>query len=599
MFDINKKNTWLVFSFYQNGKKKKQQESCCLHTICQRKRIKRRKAFTILVTIKLEKFCPYKRFLGKYSVVFLYIKSFLQTCLACKYKLYNIQISSITNLFSRTENFDETTTVFTLTNGSLEVIIRIGDISKEICDVIVNPTNEMMVPNGGLDSIIHNSMGQFFTDQVVAIHKEMQENSCPVGQSRIFISKFDPGENDARFVISTVGPTYTEAEKERAAFLLQSCYYTSLALANLYQLSSIAYPAISCGANHYPPNEAARVAIESVRQFAYNVKSVRFVLFDRPMYDVFVQEWTDFAQRVNKEADMNDYSSESSEKSNVPPPTSPKPSARYCVLCKDGQLPIDRQLLCNSCSGLTRPEIFNNFLLRLRAAGDKSYEELVHECQLLKPVLRSYPLVYTPAQIFDQSIHTRDPVAEHYLQQHCDRNFRNYMPMSVVGDGNCFYNTFVKLAAAGTITDASSLTPVELRARNVVELVLNVDEYSAQYDHFSSILDKFEDYARKEMVRDTNYAAIWDLLSISTVLNISVVSIYPKVNGPEDTIYQNLNNALFVPLSNEDITDNQEKKLEATEVRLLFSHCNKPFARFSKVKEEWIPNHFVPLLSFR
>jgi O-acetyl-ADP-ribose deacetylase (regulator of RNase III) len=504
-------------------------------------------------------------------------------------------------------NIDDNTTGFTFTNGSLEVVIRNGDLSQEPCDVIVNPTNEKMEPNGGLDSHIHSHMGQFFTDQVVAIHKEMQDNSCPVGQSRIFIAKFNPDENQARFVINTVGPTYSEAEQERAAFLLQSCYCTSLALANLYQLSSIAYPAISCGVKHYPPNEAVRVAIESIRQFAFNVKHVRFVLFDRGVYDIFVQEWTDYAQRVNKEANItdqtSDYASEPPKKTNIPPPVPPKPSARYCVLCKERQLPIDRQLLCLVCSELTRPEIFIKFLSNLRAAGDKSYDDLVNECQLLKPILKSYPLVYTPAQIFDQSIHKRDPVAEHYLQQHCDKNYRNFMPMAVAGDGNCFYNTFVKLGGVGTTTDASTLTPVELRARNVVELVLNIDAYEAQYGHFSSLLDKFQDYATTEMVRDTNYTAVWDLLSIPTVLDINMISVYPKVNGTEDKLCQFLNNALFIPVSNEDNMDDQEKKTEALavnkEIRLLFSHCNRPIIGFSKKKQEWTPNHFVPLLNFR
>ena len=64
----------------------------------------------------------------------------------------------------------------------------------------------------------------------------------------------------------------------------------------------------------------------------------------------------------------------------------------------------------------------------------------------------------------------------------------------------------------GTTTDASTLTPVELRARNIVELVLNVDAYRAQYNNVSAILDEFENYVRFEMVRDTNYVGIWDLL---------------------------------------------------------------------------------------
>jgi O-acetyl-ADP-ribose deacetylase (regulator of RNase III) len=488
-------------------------------------------------------------------------------------------------------------------NGSLDVTIRNGDLSKESCDVIVNPTNVSMCPDGGLDSLVHQSMGQFFTDQVVAIHKDMKANSCPHGQSRIFIAKFTREENDARYVISTVGPLYSNEDKDRAAFLLKSCYYTSLALANLYQLSSIAYPAISCGANGFPADEAANVAIESIRNYSYNVKDVRFVLYDRWIYDTFVQEWTNYAQRVNREANISDQitsdtTSESPQKSKIPP----KPSARYCVLCKERQLPIDRQLLCLNCSNLTRPELFSNFLSNLRAAAEKSYDDLRKECQLLKPILKSYPLAYNPAQIFDQSIHQRDPVAEHYLQSHCDKAFRNKLPMAIVGDGNCFYNTFVKLGGVGTTTDASTLTPVELRARNIVELVLNVDVYRSQYYDLSTILDNFEKYVREEMVRDTNYVAIWDLLSIPTVLNIQMISIYPKVNGPDDLHCRYLNGKLYIPLQTETDVDNQEKQTETStipkEVKLLFSNCNRPSLGLSKNKKDWLPNHFVPLLGF-
>ncbi|CAF1429075.1 unnamed protein product [Rotaria sordida] len=494
---------------------------------------------------------------------------------------------------------------FTFTNGSLDVVIRLGDLSQESCDAIVNSTNSSLVPDGGLDAIIHEKMGQFFTDQVVAVHKDMQVNSCPIGQSRIFIGKFNREPNDPRFVISTAGPIYTEPEKERAGFLLQSCYYTSLALANIYQLTSIAYPAISCGANHFPPDEAARVAIDSIRRFSYNIKDVRFVLWDRATYDVFVQEWTDYAQQVNKDANktdqMNDDTSEQLKKPKIPPPVPPKPSARYCVLCKQQKIPADRETLCLDCSQLIRSELFRKFLSNLRIASEKSYDELVHECQLLQPILKLYSLIYTPAKVFDPSIHMRDPISEHYVQQYCDKHFRNSIPLSIAGDGNCFYNTFVKLAGNASTTDGSTLTPIELRARNVVELVLNTDVYRSQYDRLSPILDKFEDYVRREMVRDTNYAAVWDLLSIPTILNIHLTCAYPKVNGPDDLNCQYLNNAQFIPLVEHHAANNQEKKSETSSivqnVRLLFSNCHRLNNGLSKEKREWVPNHFVPLLN--
>ncbi|CAF0812057.1 unnamed protein product [Adineta steineri] len=501
------------------------------------------------------------------------------------------------------EKNDETSTRFTFTNGSLIVLIRNGDLSQEPCDALVNSTNTWMNPSGGLDKGIHQLMGQFFTDQVVSIHIAMKEDSCQIGQSRIFVAHYDDKNINTRFIINTVGPVYSEETKEYATFLLKSCYHTSLALANLYQLCSIAYPAISCGAHHFPPQEAARVSIESIREFSYNVKDVRFVLFDTATYEIFLKEWTDYAQKVNREANSIDQTPVVVNESSKTLSSTSISSTNYCILCQDKKLSVDEQLLCNDCLKMARAEMFNAILTRLRLAAEKSYDELKHVCQMLKPILKSYPLVYTPVQIFDQSIHKRDHIAETYLQTYCTKEFRNFMPMAIIGDGNCFYNAFVKLGGggAGTTTDTMTLTSVELRARNIIELVLNIDDYIAQYGHLSCFLENFEDYVRKEMMHDTNLVAIWDLLSIPTVLNITLISVYPKVNDDDDLHHQYINNMLFIPLIHED--ENQEQNngpiIINKEVRLLFSNGNRVMMDPSQKKDNWLPNHFVPLLNFK
>ncbi|CAF0804712.1 unnamed protein product [Adineta ricciae] len=493
------------------------------------------------------------------------------------------------------KKIDDKCTLFVFTNGSLTVAVRQGDIGNEICDALVNSTNRCMNPNGGVDSSIHIKMGQFYTDQVASIHKAMEENACPVGQSRIFIAKFDLKEEDVPFVINTVGPVYTEAEKEHAAFMLGSCYNSSLTLANIYQLTSIAFPAISCGANHFPPREAARVAIESVRQFSCNIKDVRFVLFDRLVYKAFLREWTKYAQQVNNET----HTTNSLLSMTIS--TEPKPAGRYCVICKEQRLPIDRQLLCSTCSDLTRSEIFSRFLARLRIAADISYNELIHECEVLKPILRSYPLFYAPIKTFDANIHKRDNVAEDYLSGYCTKEFHNSKPITIVGNGHCLYDSFVRLVEAGG-TATSALTPIELRARNVVELILNIRAYQAQYRHLSAVLGKFEEYAIKEMVRDSTFVSAWDLLSLPTVLNISITCAYPSVNGEKDREFTALNNALFIPLVKDNDTSHKsaEASSELIQIKLLFSHSHRPIVdSSSKNKTKWTPNHFVPLLGLK
>ncbi|UJR21664.1 hypothetical protein I4U23_024741 [Adineta vaga] len=494
------------------------------------------------------------------------------------------------------ENPNKETAIFTFANGSLKVTIQQGDLSRAVCDAIVNPTNSSMIHNGGLDTKIHTKMGQYFTDQVVAINNKLGQNACPVGQSRIFISRFNREESIPQFIINTVGPFYKKEEHEQGLFHLQSCYYTSLALANLYSLSSIAYPAISCGAFKFPLNEAAKVGIKSVREYSNQVKDVRFILYDSAVFDVFVQEWTNYSQQINKEANVDN----DRDRCRTPPPPTPPPSAaRHCIVCKQKQLQQNQPHLCNNCSNLTRPDMFKQFLQQLRFAAEKSLGHLQEECTKLKPLLSSYPLVYMPIEVFDQSIHRRDPVAEYYLQVHCDKKFRNAMPMSIIGDGNCFYNSFVKLGGASATLEGSSLTSVELRARNIVELVLNQHEYQNRHNSLFEVLDPFEQYVTEEMVRDANYVAIWDFLSIPTVLNVNVISIYPKVNGDSDTYYTKVNDHQYQPLSSVNLTTTDQSNSTIKDVRILFSNCNKPVSYGSNQGKGWTPNHFVPVLSLR
>jgi O-acetyl-ADP-ribose deacetylase (regulator of RNase III) len=87
-------------------------------------------------------------------------------------------------------------------------------------------------------------------------------------------------------VIHTVGPVYGRNEGRDAA-LLASCHVASLGVAETIGATSVAFPAISTGAYGYPIEEAAPIAIASVRSADTEVRLVRFVLFDRIAFDAF------------------------------------------------------------------------------------------------------------------------------------------------------------------------------------------------------------------------------------------------------------------------------------------------------------------------
>jgi hypothetical protein len=69
----------------------------------------------------------------------------------------------------------------------------------------------------------------------------------------------------ARFIIHTVGPVWHGGHNGEPR-LLAGCYRRSLELASANGVQTIAFPSISTGIYGYPIEEAAKVAVASVRE---------------------------------------------------------------------------------------------------------------------------------------------------------------------------------------------------------------------------------------------------------------------------------------------------------------------------------------------
>jgi len=88
----------------------------------------------------------------------------------------------------------------------------------------------------------------------------------------------------ARWVIHAVGPVWQGGgHGERSE--LAAAHRSSLAVATQLGARSVAFPAISCGVYGFPVDEAARIAIETVR--LHELELVRFVLFGDDAYRAY------------------------------------------------------------------------------------------------------------------------------------------------------------------------------------------------------------------------------------------------------------------------------------------------------------------------
>jgi O-acetyl-ADP-ribose deacetylase len=165
----------------------------------------------------------------------------------------------------------------------MRITLKIGDITRERADAIVNAANSSLLGGGGVDGAIHRRGGPV----ILAECRELRESRFPEGLPTGQAVATSAGDLAARWVIHTVGPVYS-ASDDRGA-LLASCYERSLAVADGLGATTVAFPAVSAGIYGWPHAGAARIALTTVSQTATRVAEARFVLFTADMHATFAR----------------------------------------------------------------------------------------------------------------------------------------------------------------------------------------------------------------------------------------------------------------------------------------------------------------------
>lgn len=156
-------------------------------------------------------------------------------------------------------------------------MVKVGDITREAVDAIVNAANSSLMGGGGVDGAIHRVGGPEILEACKRIRATTHPRGLPTGDAVITTG----GRLPARHVIHTVGPIYGRHGGAEAR-LLAACYENSIALAAERALRTLAFPAISTGIYGYPKDEAASIALQAVERALERhglVEQVRLVFF--------------------------------------------------------------------------------------------------------------------------------------------------------------------------------------------------------------------------------------------------------------------------------------------------------------------------------
>ena len=156
------------------------------------------------------------------------------------------------------------------------------DITTLEVDAIVNAANSALAGGGGVDGAIHRRGGPAILQECKAIIERI--GRCETGTAVITTA----GDLPASHVIHTVGPVWAGGGRDEPR-LLASCYSASLRLCVDNDIRTVAFPNISTGIYGYPKPDAARTALQAIRDFPEigRIEEVWLACFDEENHRIY------------------------------------------------------------------------------------------------------------------------------------------------------------------------------------------------------------------------------------------------------------------------------------------------------------------------
>lgn len=165
------------------------------------------------------------------------------------------------------------------------VIVKVGDITEEDTEAIVNAANSSLMGGGGVDGAIHRKGGAKILEECKRIRKKYI-GGLPTGEAVITTG----GNLKAKYVIHTVGPIFlSDPDPDNN---LIKCYYHCLKIARENNIKSIAFPSISTGVYGFPKERAAKLVSSFIENYVKNYdkpETIKLVFFSEKDLKIFLE----------------------------------------------------------------------------------------------------------------------------------------------------------------------------------------------------------------------------------------------------------------------------------------------------------------------
>jgi len=173
-------------------------------------------------------------------------------------------------------------------HGGQLLQVRIGDITEETVDVIVNEANSNLQHNNGIAGILSQVGGRDI--QIQSDRWVRKYGPVPPGH----VAVTDAGALQAKRVIHAVPPIWRGGNSNEDHEYWEAVWH-ALEASHKHRFKSVAIPAIGIGFLGFPQERAAYLLVDCVSKFwlkypKSKVREVRFVNFDKDAAEAIVFE---------------------------------------------------------------------------------------------------------------------------------------------------------------------------------------------------------------------------------------------------------------------------------------------------------------------